>query len=101
ADLADGGLTSERLANLQVFIDEVAALHDIQGVESVLDPPPGIPAGQYLALLSAPADAWPPGLADWVAQTVAGDTTRVTVFSILLPASEAGRGLVAEVRAAG
>jgi RND superfamily putative drug exporter len=96
-DLADGGLTPERLADLQAYVDEMAALHDVEEVTSVLDPPPGVPADQYLPLLSVP-EAWPDGFADWVAQTVAGDTTRVTVFSGLLPDSEAGRGLVAEVR---
>jgi uncharacterized membrane protein YdfJ with MMPL/SSD domain len=97
-DLAHGGLTADRLADLQAYVDELAVLHDVQEVESVLDPPAGIPADQYLAILSAPADQWPAGLADWVAQTVAGDTTKVTVFSTLLPDSEAGRGLVEEVR---
>ena len=97
-DLTAGGLTPERLADLQAYVDEVGALHDIAGVESVLDPPPGVPADQYLALLSAPPEAWPAGFDEWVAQTVAGDTTKVTVFSTLLPDSEDGRGLVAEVR---
>ncbi|HEY7451465.1 MAG TPA: MMPL family transporter [Candidatus Limnocylindria bacterium] len=97
-DLADGGLTAERLTDLEAYVDELAALHDVQEVESVLDPPVGVPADQYLAILAAPAEQWPPGLADWVAQTVAGDTTKVTVFSTLQPDSEAGRGLVAEVR---
>jgi RND superfamily putative drug exporter len=97
-DLVDGGLTPDRLADLQAYVDELAVLHDVQEVESVLDPPAGIPADQYLAILSAPADQWPAGLADWVAQTVAGDTTKVTVFSTLLPDSEAGLGLVEEVR---
>ncbi|MEX0631155.1 MAG: MMPL family transporter [Chloroflexota bacterium] len=98
ADLTDGGLTPERLADLEAYVDEVAALPDIQGIESVLDPPPGTPADQYLALLSAPREAWPAGLGDWVAQSVAGDTAKVTVFSTLLPDTEAGRGLVADVR---
>jgi RND superfamily putative drug exporter len=97
-DLADGELTPERLADLQAYVDELAALHDVHEVESLLDPPPGLPADQYLAVLSLSADQWPPGLADWVAQTVAGDTTKVTVFSTLLPDSDAGRALVAEVR---
>jgi RND superfamily putative drug exporter len=98
-DLADGGLTPERLADLQAYVDEVGALHDIADVESVLDPPPGIPADQYRAILSAPVETWPPGLADWVATTVAEDTAKVTIFSTLLPDTEDGRGLVAEVRA--
>ena len=97
-DLADGELTPERLADLQTCVDELAALHDVGEVESLLNPPPGLPADQYLAVLSLPPDQWPPGLSDWVAQTAAGDTTKVTVFSTLLPDSDAGRGLVAEVR---
>jgi RND superfamily putative drug exporter len=97
-DLTDEGLTPERLSELEAYVDEVAGLPDVQAIESVLDPPPGLPADQYLAILSAPRDAWPDGLDAWVAQTVAGDTTKVTVFSTLLPDTEAGRGLVAEVR---
>jgi RND superfamily putative drug exporter len=100
ADLTDGGLTPERLADLQAYVDEVGALHDIAGVESVLDPPPGVPSDQYLALLSSPIETWPPGLADWVATTVAGDTAKVTIFSTLLPDTDDGRALVAEVRGA-
>jgi RND superfamily putative drug exporter len=98
ADLADGGLTPERLDDLQAYVDELAALHDVEQVDSILDPPPGVPADQYLALLGMP-EAWPDGFDEWVAQTVAGDTTRVTVFSGLLPDTEEGRGLVAEARA--
>ncbi len=98
ADLTDGELTPDRLADLQAYVDEVSALHDIDDVESVLNPPPGIPSDQYLAILGAPQASWPPGLADWVAQTVAGDTSKVTVFSTLLPDTDAGRELVAEVR---
>ena len=98
ADLTDGELTPDRLADLQAYVDEVSTLPDIQDVESVLNPPPGIPADQYLAILGAPQTSWPPGLADWVAQTVAGDTTKVTVFSTRLPDTDAGRELVAEVR---
>jgi RND superfamily putative drug exporter len=97
-DLADGGLTPERIAGLETYVDETSELEGVASIESVLDPPPGLPAEQYLAALSLPPDQWPPGLADWVAQTVAGDTAKVTIFSQLLPDSEAGRGLVAEVR---
>jgi RND superfamily putative drug exporter len=98
-DLTDGGLTPEQLTELEAYVDEVAVLPDIQSVESVLDPPPGLPVDQYRAILSAPSEAWPAGLDAWVAQTVAGDTAKVTVFSTLLPDTEAGRGLVADVRA--
>jgi RND superfamily putative drug exporter len=97
ADLTDGELTPERLDDLQAYVDELAALPDVDQVDSVLDPPPGVPADQYLALLAMP-EAWPEGFDAWVAQSVAGDTTKVTVFSTLLPDSEEGRGLVAEVR---
>jgi uncharacterized membrane protein YdfJ with MMPL/SSD domain len=98
ADLTDDGLTPERIADLQDYVDEVVQLEGVESIESVLDAPPGLPDEQYLAALSLPADQWPPGLDEWVAQTVAGDTTRVTVFSGLLPDSEAGRGLVEQVR---
>ncbi|MGH2462226.1 MAG: MMPL family transporter [Candidatus Limnocylindria bacterium] len=97
-DLADGGLTPDRLAYLQAFVDEVSALDGVLSLDSVLDPPPGLSADQYHAILVAPVEAWPPGLADWVAQTVAGDTARVTIFPSVLADSEEGRGLVAEVR---
>ncbi len=98
SDLTDGGLTPERLADLQAYVDEVAALDGVLTVESVLDAPAGLPADQYLAVLAAPADQWPAGLDQWVDQTVAGDTTKVTIFSSRLPDSEEGRALVAEVR---
>jgi RND superfamily putative drug exporter len=98
ADLAAGELTPDRLADLRAYVDEVSVLPDIDGVQSVLDPPPGLPAEQYLAALAAPVEAWPAGLSDWVAQTVADDTTKVTIFSTRLPDTDAGRELVAEVR---
>jgi uncharacterized membrane protein YdfJ with MMPL/SSD domain len=98
SDLTDGGLTSERQADLQAYIDEVATLDGVLSVESVLDPPAGLPADQYLAVLAMPADQWPDGLDEWVDQTVAGDTTKVTMFSSQLPDSEEGRALVADVR---
>ena len=98
SDLTDGGLTPDVLADLQAYVDEVGALDGVLSIESVLDAPPGLPADQYLAALAMPADQWPAGLDQWVAQTVAGDTTKVTIFSSELPDSEAGRALVAEVR---
>ncbi len=91
-DLTDGELTPERLADLQAYIDEVTVLDGVLSVESVLDAPAGLPADQYLAVLAMPPDQWPDGLDQWVAQTVAGDTTKVTIFSSRLPDSEEGRG---------
>jgi uncharacterized membrane protein YdfJ with MMPL/SSD domain len=98
SDLTDGELTSERLADLQAYVDEVASLDGVLSVESVLDAPAGLPSDQYLAVLAMPADRWPEGLDQWVAQTVAEDTTKVTIFSSRLPDSEEGRALVADVR---
>ena len=36
-DLTDGGLTPERLTDLQTYVDEVAALPDIKDVQSILE----------------------------------------------------------------
>jgi RND superfamily putative drug exporter len=71
-------------------------------VESVLDPPPGLPAEQYAAILALPADERPAevreGLEGYLAEWAAGDTTVVQVRSRLLPDSEEGRALVDRVR---
>ncbi len=101
ADLS-GSLAPERQTDLQAYADRVAQLHEVTDIESALTPPPGLSADQYAALLALPADQRPePGgaalntyLADWIA----GDTTKLRVFSSLLPDSDEGRALVAEVR---
>ena len=50
----DGGLTPERIADLEAYVDEVGVLEGVPSIESVLDPPPGRPADQYLAVLALP-----------------------------------------------
>ncbi len=98
----DDGMDLETQEALRAYVDDLAALDDVSEVQSVLDPPPGLPADQYSALLALPPDERPPEvqesldlyLADWLA----GDTTRINVRSQLLPDSDAGRALVDDVR---
>ncbi len=102
ADL-QSGLAVERQATLQTYIDEIGALTGVNEVESALAPPPGMSADQYALLLSLPRDAWPPSVpaavAAYMDEWLAADTTKLRVFSSHLPDSDAGRGLVAELRA--
>jgi len=101
-DLA-GALSPERQADLAAYLDRIRVLTGVTDIESALVAPPGVTADQYAALLALPA-AQRPGpagaalntyLADWIG----GDTTKVRVFTSLLPDSDAGRALVEEVRA--
>ncbi|HSK94821.1 MAG TPA: MMPL family transporter, partial [Candidatus Angelobacter sp.] len=102
-DLAAGGISAERQADLAEYIERIERLDGITGVESALDPPPGLPAAQYEPLLALPAGDRPPevaeGLGAYLEDWVAADVLRLRVFSDTLPDSEAGRGLVDEVRA--
>jgi RND superfamily putative drug exporter len=99
----DDGMPPEMQAELQAYIDDLAAVEGVSGVESVLDAPPGIPADQYLALLALPPDERPPEVADalneYLSDWVASDTTQINVRSQLLPDSEEGRAQVDEIRA--
>jgi uncharacterized membrane protein YdfJ with MMPL/SSD domain len=100
-DLEDG-IAADRVAALQAYVDEVASLVGVTGVESVLDPPPGIARADYLPLLTLPPAQWPAtaaGLEGYLEDWVAGDTARVRIFSSLLPDSNEGRALVADLRA--
>ncbi|HEY6608856.1 MAG TPA: MMPL family transporter [Candidatus Limnocylindria bacterium] len=99
ASPGDDGMTLEEQADLQTYVDDLAALDDVSEVESVLDPPPGLPADQYAALLAMPPDERPDELNVYMADWVAGDTARISVRSRLLPDSDEGRALVDEVRA--
>ena len=98
------GLSAERQVELASYIDELQALDEVSGVESVLDPPPGIAAEQYAALLAMAPDERPSEaretldayLDDWIG----GDTTKLRVASGLLPDSDDSRDLVDRVRAA-
>jgi RND superfamily putative drug exporter len=100
-DLA-GSLAVERQADLQAYLDRIAALPRVTDIESPLVPPPGLTAEQYPALLALPADQRPapagPALNAYLADWIAGDTIKLRVFTDLLPDSDEGRALVAQVR---
>jgi RND superfamily putative drug exporter len=102
-DLETDGIPADVQEALAAYVEEVAALDDVNGVESVLDAPPGLPAEQYRALLAMrpvdrPADV-AAGLDAYLDDWVGGDTAKIRVFSKLLPDSDDGRALVDEVRA--
>lgn len=98
-----GHLPADAQAELASYVGELASLADVTEVESVLDPPPGLPADQYVALLALPSDQRPAEVREsmdaYVADWLAADTTRLNVRSRLLPDSDAGRELVDRVRA--
>ena len=100
---ATDGLDDDAQADLAAYADDLAALDGVTEVASVLDPPPGLPADQYGALLALPPDERPAevrdGLDEYLADWMAGDTTVLSVRSRLLPDSEAGRELVDRIRA--
>ncbi len=101
-NLSDG-IGADRQAALASYVGNLAGLADVDQVESVLDAPPGMGEPQYRQLLALPPSQWPAaaqsGLQTYLAALVAGDTTKLTVFSSLLPDSSDGRALVDEVRA--
>jgi len=98
SDLLVDGIPADRLAALQAYEADLESMSHVASVSSVLDAPQGVPADQYLALLSAPAAARPPALGAWIGQWLAGDTAKLQVFSSELPDSEPGRALVADIR---
>ena len=102
ADL-QGGLDTQRQEALQAYVGRLGALQGVTEVQSALTPPPGAAAADYDALLAIPASQRPPqaaALATYVKSWIGGDTTRLRVFTSLVPDSSEGRDLVARVRAA-
>ncbi len=101
-DLADGISAADQSA-LASYADALAAVKGVTGVQSVVEPPPGMDAQQYAQLLALPQSQWPEqaraGLGAYLQPLVAGDTTKLTVFSSLLPDSAEGRDLVESLRA--
>ncbi|HJP72307.1 MAG TPA: MMPL family transporter, partial [Candidatus Limnocylindria bacterium] len=99
---AEDGLSLEQQDELAAYVAELADLDDVSRVESVLDPPPGMPAEQYSTLLAMPPDDRPPeareGLATYLSDWVGDDTVKMRVASRLLPDSDASRNLVDRVR---
>ena len=94
----DDQLDADRQAALTAYVDRLAAVDGATEVDSLLTPPPGMPADQYLAALAVPADQRPADLNDYVDGWLAGDTTRIEVASRIDADSDAGRAFVREVR---
>jgi RND superfamily putative drug exporter len=94
----DGELDVDRQAALATYVDRLAAVDGATQVESLLTPPPGMGADQYLPLLAMPADQRPSELNDYIAGWMSGDTTRLEVASRIDADTDAGRALVQRVR---
>jgi RND superfamily putative drug exporter len=95
----DGVLTPARQEQINAYAQRVRALDPkVTGVESVLTPPPGLSATEYLTGLALPA-AQPAALNAYVADWLSGDTTKMRVFSDYVPDSDDGRALVERIRA--
>jgi uncharacterized membrane protein YdfJ with MMPL/SSD domain len=95
-----GSLPPDRQDQIAAYARAVRAVDpEVSSVESVLNPPPGVLADQYLALLATPAAQRPATLNEYVADWLAVDTTKLRVFSDYVPDSEDGRALVAKIRA--
>jgi RND superfamily putative drug exporter len=101
--ILDGGALDPAWTDaLRAYLDDLAGLDGVSEVASVLDPPAGLDAEAYLALVALPAAERPPGaegIGAWLDEWIAGDVTRVEVFSMRLPDSADGRALVDSVRA--
>jgi len=96
------GLSADWQAELEGYISDVEAIEGVTEVESVLDPPPGIPASDFRQLLTL-APSQRPGevrgaLDEYLLGWIGGDTAKLSVFSEPLPDSNEGRALVGEIR---
>ena len=95
-----GSLSAERQAQVAAYAGRIlGSERNVTAVESVLTPPPGVPAAQYPALLALPAAQRPAALNTYVASWLARDTTKLRVFSSYVPDSDDGRALVGRIRA--
>ncbi len=93
------GLSLHRQAQIDEYSRFVRSVDPkVTGVESVLTPPPGVTVEQYLGLLALPSAQRPSALNEYVADWLAGDTTKLRVFSSYVPDSEDGRALVDRIR---
>ncbi|MGH2380060.1 MAG: MMPL family transporter, partial [Candidatus Limnocylindria bacterium] len=100
--LVDGTLDASWVAELEAYVDDVAAVDGVTEVASVLDPPAGLDEAAYLQLISLPEEQRPPeaaGIGAWLEQWIADDVARVNVFSEPLADSSEGRAIVDEIRA--
>ena len=99
--LVDGAVDPSLLEALDTYVAELEALGPASEVTSVLDAPPGMDDATYRQLISLPEAGRPAEasfLGEWLERSVAGDVTRVDVFTDLQPDSRDGRALVDEVR---
>ena len=95
-----GTFAADRQAQIEAYSTSVQAVDPkVSSVESVLTPPPGLSSDQYRAMLAAPAAQRPTALNDYIAGWLAGDTTKLRVFSKYNPDSDDGRALVDKIRA--
>jgi RND superfamily putative drug exporter len=100
--LVNGAIDQAWIDGLGEYVDELAALERVTEVASVLDAPAGMDEVAYLQLITVPANERPAeaaGLTAWLDQSVAGDVTRIDVFSSALPDSADGRETVDAIRA--
>ena len=100
--LVDGAIEASVLDDLEAYVEDLAALDGATEVTSVLDAPPGMDEATYRQLITLPEAERPAEvgfLGDWLERTVAGDVTRVDVFTTVLPDSREGRELVDAIRA--
>ena len=96
----EGSLPAERQDQIAAYARSVKAVDSkVTDVESVLTPPPGLPADQYVALLATPSAQRPAALNEYIADWLAVDTTKLRVFSDYIPDSDDGRALVDRIRA--
>ena len=96
----DDELDAGRLDELTAYAGRLDAIDGATQVTSLLTPPPGMTADQYLPLLSMPTAQRPEPVNDYIAGWVSGDTTRLEVASQIDADSDAGRAFVQRVRTA-
>jgi uncharacterized membrane protein YdfJ with MMPL/SSD domain len=98
-----GSLDPAIQQSLATYVAALGRIPGVAEVQSVLQEPPGMTQGQYDQLLALPPGQRPPQVGaqvtPYIASLLSRDTTQVTVYSTLLPDSDAGRALVNQVRA--
>jgi trehalose monomycolate/heme transporter len=94
----DDELNADRQDALAAYADRLAGVDGATQVRSLLTPPPGMTADQYLPLLALPAEQRPAELNDYIAGWFADDTTRLEVASRIDADTDAGRAFVQRVR---
>ncbi len=100
--LVDGALDASVIEQIDAYVDDLAELQGAKTITSVLDPPPGMDDETYRQLITLPERDRPAEVAflgEWLDRTVAGDVTRVDLFTAILPDSRDGRELVDAIRA--